>query len=143
MDSIVLADDALAGVGEACEVRLGLPWIRSLPLWCVEDFEISIDGEPVTVESVFIDGHHLSPDDLAVTSLWWFIQDRLVLRCARRLSPGDHAVEVTLTLVIPYLEVDGMPLRRTFVIARAVSLKRRGEASRALSLRTGTDRENR
>ena len=86
-------------------LRLGLPWIRSLPLASLQDLIVSIDGEPaecVTVACSAIVGS--TPAELADGRGWWFLQDRLTLAGRTELGPGAHEVAVTFRLVIPYLQ---------------------------------------
>ncbi|MGN7799600.1 restriction endonuclease subunit R [Leifsonia sp. 22587] len=86
----ILSDDALAATADGCEVRVSLPWIRSLPLSSVSEVRLHLDGRECAVEVP--DG-----DD------WWFVQDRLALRVRGPLLPGPHTVAVSFRLLIPYL----------------------------------------
>ena len=65
----------------------------------------------------------LDPTTLSQERTWWFLQDRVVLRETRMLSPGVHDVSVAFRLVIPYLQVgpDG-PLTLPFHIDRSLVL---------------------
>lgn len=111
----ILRDDALASTPDGFALRINLPWIRSLPLSSLRDLEVAVDGEPLTT--------HVS-----TTDEWWFIQDRVVVSGDRMLSPGDHDVAVSFTLLIPYLQAgpDGplvLPFRaqRTLTVDAAAS----------------------
>lgn len=96
----ILRDDALATDAAGFVLRLSLPWIRSLPSASLRDLEVSIDGGPSEVR-VRIADRMLS--DLTEESAWWFVQDRLELVGTRELAAGDHDVDVSFSLVIPYL----------------------------------------
>jgi hypothetical protein len=98
----ILRDDALASTDDGIELRLCLPWIRSLPLSSVTGIAVAVDGDPLDVV-VSIDDRRIAPERLADEGGWWFVQDRLVLRAGRMLRPGTHDVSVSFSLVIPYL----------------------------------------
>ncbi len=122
MTLTALRDDALSSTADGYALRLGLPWIRSLPLASLRDLSVSIDGAatgPLTVE---LDGRLVDPGAIADEAGWWFLQDRLTVRGGRALSPGSHDVEVTFRLVIPYLQTgpDG-PLLLPFEIRRTLT----------------------
>jgi sugar phosphate isomerase/epimerase len=99
----LLFDDALVSTESGFALRVNLPWIRSLPLACVTDLAVAIDGEPVDVV-VALDRHRVAPSALAFESGWWFLQDRLALEGRRMLRPGVYDASVSFTLVIPYLQ---------------------------------------
>ncbi|MDR6907777.1 hypothetical protein J2X63_003485 [Agromyces sp. 3263] len=123
MTLAALRDDALASTDDGFTLRLGLPWIRSLPIASLDGLELSIDGERVDPVLVALDGRLLDPSALGRERGWWFLQDRLVLRGWRVLGPGTHDVVVSFRLVIPYLQTapDG-PLTLPFHVARALEL---------------------
>ncbi|HEY8588869.1 MAG TPA: DUF6379 domain-containing protein [Naasia sp.] len=101
-----LRADALSSTGSGFELRVGLPWIRSMPLSAVLELGVGIDGVPLDPAelTVSLDGTHVPPGDLTGHDAWWFLQDRLVLAGARPLAPGSHAVTVDLRLMVPYLQ---------------------------------------
>ncbi len=47
MTLTALRDDALRSTDDGFALRLGLPWIRSLPVASLADLPSSIDGDPV------------------------------------------------------------------------------------------------
>src|SRR6476646_2671549 len=93
-----LRDDALAHAGDGFVLRLGLPWIRSLPVASLEDLTVEIDGDPVGALMIELDGRELEPAALADEHAWWFLQDRLAIRGEHALTPGAHDVTVTFRL---------------------------------------------
>ncbi len=106
-----LRADALTSTEDGFEVRIGLPWIRSMPLSSVRDLAVTIDGEVVPDADVVLGGRRIAPEALADAAGWWFLQDRLVLAGARALSPGAHPVSVHFRLLVPYLQAGpGIPL---------------------------------
>ncbi len=89
-------------------VRVRLMSYRSLPLSCIEDIQLSIDGAHVARERITFVlnglGHKLG--ELGrLSRLWWFILDAADLFVASEtpLAPGEHAVEGTLVTVEPYV----------------------------------------
>ncbi len=106
-----LRDDALTSAEGGFELRLGLPWIRSMPLSAVRDLTVTIDGERVSDGRVVLGDRRIEPEALAEVPSWWFLQDRLVLAGDRTLSPGAHLVTVDFRLLVPYLQAGpGTPL---------------------------------
>ena len=51
--------------------------IRSLPVACLIDLTVAIDGVPATV-TIEWDGRRVEPTELDGEDAWWFLQDRLV-----------------------------------------------------------------
>ena len=123
MTLTALRDDALRSTDDGFALRLGLPWIRSLPVASLADLAVSIDGDPVEGLTVEFNGRRVAPDALQDESAWWFLQDRLEIRGEPALTPGAHDVAVSFRLVIPYLQTgpDG-PLALPFHIARSLTL---------------------
>lgn len=113
-----LRDDALSLVDGGFALRVGLPWIRSLPLAGVSTIAVTVDGRPLDDHRlrVRLGSRLVRPVELArETATWWYVQDRLVLVADLPLSPGDHDVAVELRVAVPHLpvgpEVLVLPLR--------------------------------
>ena len=123
MTLAALRDDALSSTADGFALRLSLPWIRSLPLACLDAVEVIVDDAPVDRLGIALGHRLLEPTALSQERTWWFLQDRVVLRGARMLRPGVHDVTVSFRLVIPYLQVgpDG-PLTLPFRIDRSLLL---------------------
>jgi hypothetical protein len=98
-----LRDDALTTTPTGVAVRIGLPWIRSLPLACVREPVLTIDGRAVAHLRVRVGDRSVDASALIEETTWWFAQDRLVLEAERELAPGRHDVVVDFRLLIPYL----------------------------------------
>ena len=106
-----LRADALTSTEDGFELRIGLPWIRSMPVSSVRDLAVTIDGSLVPDVGVVLRGRRVGPQELAGEAGWWFLQDRLVLVGDRPLAPGSHAVSVDFRLLVPYLQAGpGAPL---------------------------------
>ncbi|MGO4592707.1 restriction endonuclease subunit R [Leifsonia sp. 2TAF2] len=105
-----LGDDALVATADGFDVRLRLPWIRSLPLSSVSGVRVHLDGDECSVEVPGGDG-------------WWFVQDRLTLRVRRPLASGVHTIRASFRLLIPYLPGgQGAPLELDFEGERRVEV---------------------
>jgi len=108
-----LREDALTATPEGFELRLGLPWIRSMPLSSVLDLVVEVDGARVSAGelAVVLGPREVPADELQAEFGWWFVQDRLVLACMRKLSGGTHGIAVDFQLLVPYLQArPGSPL---------------------------------
>ena len=123
MTLAALRDDALSSTPDGFELRLSLPWIRSLPLASLDAVEVVVDGERVEQVDVAIGDRLVAPADLGHERGWWFLQDRVVLHGRRMLRAGAHDVAVSFRLLIPYLQAgpDG-PLTLPFRIERSILL---------------------
>jgi len=115
-----LRDDALRVTDRATEVRLSLPWIRSLPLASLLDPLVHLDGvrhQPVIV----LGARRISADALTAEDDWWYLQDRVVLEIPDATPPGIHEVSVSFRLEIPYLPGGpDAPLRLPFSATRTL-----------------------
>lgn len=119
-----LRDDALATTETGFSVRVGLPWIRSMPLACVREPAVTIDGELIEGLRISVGGTLLHAEQLLGETGWWFAQDRVVLVGERELAPGTHDVVVTFRLLVPYLMAGpgGTPLELPMRVARSLEL---------------------
>jgi len=98
-----LRDDALTTTPTGVAVRVGLPWIRSLPLACLREPVLTINGRAVANLRVRVGDRSVDASALLDETTWWFAQDRLVLETDLELTPGRHDVAVEFRLLIPYL----------------------------------------
>jgi hypothetical protein len=112
----MLGDDALRATAAGFELDLHLNWYRSLPLSCVKDVELTVNGEPIGRDEITfaVNGGEYALDELA--ERWeelWFVLDPATVRVARPLVFAGERAEVRLRLVsrIPYILVaPDMPL---------------------------------
>lgn len=122
-----LREDALTATPEGFELRLGLSWIRSMPLSSVAELAVELDGIPVAPGelAVVMGARRVRADALQAESGWWFVQDRLVLAGRRELSRGVHAIAVDFQLLVPYLQArPGSPLVLPFHLEAQLELDR-------------------
>lgn len=130
-----LRDDALRARDGRTEVRLSLPWIRSLPLSSLLEPVVHVDGvrhEP----TIALGERRVAARDLADESGWWHLQDRVVLEIPDAVSPGIHEVSVSFRLEIPYLPGGpDQPLRLPFLFTRMLD---DGATTASVSLDVGS-----
>lgn len=109
---------SLVASGGRLQLAIALPWIRSMPLWCVTDLSVIVDDSPVQLV-VRVGEHYLPPAALANEQGWWFLQDRLTLILDRESQLQAHAVTVSFALLVPYLPAGrDAPLSLPFTATR-------------------------
>lgn len=131
-----LRDDALTTTPTGFQLRVGLPWIRSLPVACLREPAIVIDGEEVGPIGIVVGGRRLAPAEVVDETTWWFAQDRLVLEVDRPLAAGAYDVLVSFRLLIPYLMAGpgGGPLELPVRLAGRLQLNHTPIASVSLDV---------
>jgi hypothetical protein len=119
-----LRDDALTSTDSGFALRVGLPWIRSLPIACLRDIVVTLDDVEVTGVRVLLGDRSLAPGELIHETGWWFAQDRVVLEGGPSLGGGAHEVVVTFRVLIPYLMAGpgGGPLELPMRLAGTLTL---------------------
>lgn len=130
LEAMVLVDDAVRAADDGYEVDLHLAWYRSLPLSCLEDVTLSIDGRAVERADlrVQVGDRMLGLDDLApLDEEWWFVQDALTVHApaaAPRAAGEEVDVDVVLATRVPYIVIgpDTALVQRTRV-AKSVVLR--------------------
>jgi hypothetical protein len=91
-------------------IPLRLPSYRSLPLSCIEKFEISIDGkaaDPAEMRLV-LDGisHRIDSFPLKSHLFWWVLEPGdLFVAWPEALPAGEHLVQGIMADVEPYMTV--------------------------------------
>jgi hypothetical protein len=111
----VIRDGSLRSADEGFTFDLRMPWYRSLPLSSLEGLDVSIDGEAVPSDELrlSLDGKTYSLADLPpLYDEWWYVADAAEVRAPRPggLAAGDHELDVTIALRIPYIVESGHPL---------------------------------
>lgn len=71
-----LREGALSELDGGYELRIGLPWIRSMPLSSISALSVQLDGEPVGNRlRIRLGDRDVQAEALPVEAGWWFIQD--------------------------------------------------------------------
>jgi hypothetical protein len=110
----VIADGSLEADAKGFKFGLRMPWYRALPLSSLEDLEVSIDGQPISRDDLQLS---LAGKTYALAELpplhdeWWYVADPIDVRAPGQALPaGDHELDVTIALRIPYIVESGHPL---------------------------------
>lgn len=127
LEANLLRADAVRTTDQGYEVDLRLAWYRSLPLSCIENIHLNINGHTYGADELSLQyvGRSLSLADLEdMTDDWWFIQDPLTV-LARQESPAAKGstlqVEAELATRIPYIIIGpDMALVQRTNVAREV-----------------------
>jgi hypothetical protein len=111
----LIVDDSLVAGQNGYSLRARLPWYRALPLSCLAEVDLAVDGEPAdpTAVTVETDGFQVPLTEVAQASdRSWYVLDDLVLHVsgAGLADRPRHQVHLTVGLRIPYLPVNGAPL---------------------------------
>ncbi len=107
----IIQDDSLRATADGYKVDARLNWYRSLPLSCVENVLLSLDGKPVDQAKIRfgINGHEYRLEELAeLVEEFWFVQDSAILHVlqAGAVNKGEtHTIEAEITLRFPYIPV--------------------------------------
>lgn len=118
----ILRADALTTTRRGFELRVSLPWIRSLPLASLTGLALLIDGDTVDGLHVTLRDRTIPVGELSSHDGWWFLQDRVVLTARRRVTPGSHAVRLSFALSVPYLQAGpDAPLQIPFDAERSLT----------------------
>jgi uncharacterized protein DUF6379 len=111
----VIGDGSLRADGEGFTFDLRMPWYRALPLSSLEGLDVRIDGETVPNEDLRLSlgGRVYALVDMPpLYDEWWYVADAAVVHAPKPggLRAGDHELDVTIALRIPYIVESGRPL---------------------------------
>lgn len=110
-DNPILADEPMRplrqGEQDGVALRIRLASYRALPLSCIENIELEIDGTKYSADALtlFIDNVPYCPAEMGdLFNRWWFILDHAtVFAPTGKLGHGPHHVEIKLATVEPYI----------------------------------------
>jgi hypothetical protein len=111
LDKFMLSDDSLSITENGFDVAIRSHWYRSLPLSCIGNIGLKINGESISPSliSFELEGKKFLLHELSqLYKEWWFILDRAILHIQNKnlLKPGkQYEVELELGLLIPYVLV--------------------------------------
>jgi len=87
---------------------LSEPWYRSLPVSCITDLDVTVDGTRIATEDLSITIGGVTRTLAECADAWeefWFVQDPALVR-ASGISAGDSArIGVHLAMRIPYIMI--------------------------------------
>lgn len=103
----IIEQDTLTLEGGRAAVEVRIPWYRALPGSCIAGATLTIDGVSAPADSLRwrMNGKEFTFEELSTnTDEWWFPVDSAVLSGDVAItSREEHAVEVDLTVFIPYI----------------------------------------
>ena len=111
----VIGEGSLRPDGDGFSFDLRMPWYRALPLSSLEGLDVRIDGEAVASDELRL---RLGEKTYSLADLpplydeWWYVADPAEVRAPKPggLMPGEHELDVTIALRIPYIVESGHPL---------------------------------
>jgi hypothetical protein len=111
----VIEDGSLRSQGNGFTFHLRMPWYRALPLSSLEGLEVTLDDETVASEELrlTLEGKTYALSDLPpLYDDWWYVADPAEVRAPKQggLPNGEHRLDVTIALRIPYIVESGHPL---------------------------------
>jgi Domain of unknown function (DUF6379) len=111
----VIADGSLRSEADGFTFDLRMPWYRALPLSSLEGLDVTIDGQSVTSEELRVTygGTTYALSDLPpLYDEWWYVADPAEVRAPKAggLPAGEHELDVTIAVRIPYIVESGHPL---------------------------------
>jgi Domain of unknown function (DUF6379) len=109
----VIADRSLDADADGFRFDLRMPWYRALPLSSLEGLDVTIDGEQVPSDSLqlTLGGQTYTLADLPpLYDDWWYVADPISVHAPRPIGRGEHELDVTIALRIPYIIESGHAL---------------------------------
>jgi|WetSurMetagenome_2_1015567.scaffolds.fasta_scaffold923786_1 hypothetical protein len=107
----IIEDNSLRATDSGFEVRLRYKWYRSLQLSCLENLQLTLDGQPVDPGAISfgVNDHTYRLGELAdKVEETWFILDSAVVRVSLpgRVKPGEtHRLDVAFGMRAPYIAI--------------------------------------
>jgi hypothetical protein len=111
LDQFMIKDNALSAKNDGFDLVIFSHWYRSLPLSCIGNITLSVDGEAIRMEEVQfeVNGKNYLINELPdLYKEWWFILDPMVLHIRRNglVKKGKTStVTLELGMLIPYVLV--------------------------------------
>ncbi len=107
----LVEDDSLKATPEGCELKLRLKWYRSLPVSCIENLHLALDGKAVDPDGIRfgVNGHQFRLEELAdKVEEFWFVQDAAILSVNRpsKWKAGEtHKIDLEFAVRAPYIPI--------------------------------------
>ena len=93
------------------EFKVRLNWYRSLPLSCIENLTVQLDGQTVDPKQIrlLVNECEHNLDELAdIVDEYWFVQDsaKVRVKLPSRVRAGEeHTINVEIILRAPYIKI--------------------------------------
>ncbi|MCF6509457.1 hypothetical protein E9549_18915 [Blastococcus sp. MG754426] len=107
-----LRPDAVSARDGRLHLAVRLPWYRSLPVSCLEEVEVTVDGARVPLRSVSTGGFTGPVAGAGGSGAWWDLRDPLDVALDAPGVPGErHRIGLGIAVRIPYIQqAPGVPL---------------------------------
>ncbi|MBR9791456.1 MAG: hypothetical protein GYB58_06875 [Gammaproteobacteria bacterium] len=109
LEASVIKQDAVRNTPSGYEVDIRISWYRSLPIACLENLSVTIDGQAYPAEQLTI---KVNNTEIPVTQAgefldeWWFTQDPItaLITTSNAKAAGEQVnIQVSLATRIPYV----------------------------------------
>ena len=114
LDGYMFSKDNIANVKEGTniigiKVQMGLPFYRSIPVSCIEQFDLALDGQSIKPDEVFFE---IKNKKIKLTELtkeyqtWWCPMDKphITIKRAGGLTKGVHKIYGKMKIRWPILK---------------------------------------
>ncbi|NVK57144.1 MAG: hypothetical protein HWE26_16185 [Alteromonadaceae bacterium] len=109
LEASVIKQDAVRSTPSGYEVDVRIAWYRSLPIACLENLNITIDGHEYAADDLTI---RVNGTNIPVTQAgefldeWWFTQDPItaIIDTPSAKAAGENiSLSVSMATRIPYI----------------------------------------
>jgi len=107
----LVEENSLRASDSGFEFKIRLNWYRSLPLSCIENLTVQLDGQAVDPKQIrlFVNECEHNLDELAdIVNEYWFVQDSATVRVklpGRVRAGEEHTINVEIILRAPYIKI--------------------------------------
>jgi hypothetical protein len=107
----LIEDDSLRVTPDGYEVQVRLNWYRSIPLSCVEQVRVALNGrwaEPDAIDFGVNGRRHTLAALAEMPEDSWFVNDSATLHISAHgaaTAGAPHTVEVELAFRVPYIQI--------------------------------------
>lgn len=101
--------NSLVATKEGFEIKVRSKWYRSLPLSCIEEVTVAVDGVSIDPQQISFEvaGVNYTLKELGEeVSKYWWVQDSAIVHVSNPTvvqSGKEHTVEAMVTLRAPYI----------------------------------------
>ncbi|MGD8779639.1 MAG: DUF6379 domain-containing protein [Ignavibacteria bacterium] len=107
----IIEDNSLSVTEAGFGIKVRLNWYRSLPLSCVTEVKLTLDGELISPDllSFICNNKEYNLDELSEqVNEYWYVQDsaKVFVRLPGKIKAGEtHELVVGISLKMPYIPV--------------------------------------
>lgn len=98
----VVSNTALRRAGDGIAFDIRLNWSRSIPMSCVQELVVAIDGERIDGLTLAQGGEDLPLRAWADRDdIWWPVLAPATVTAAHRMASGAHRLDIELRVRVP------------------------------------------